>query len=58
MDPLDHLTIRTVELATYARNAFAAGSSELAYEYLDELYDLLDDKIAGRTPQECADGDP
>jgi len=48
MKNLDYMTIRCVELATYARNAFKANQHELAYEYLDELLDFLDDHVGSR----------
>jgi len=53
MDPLDLLTIRSVELATYARNAFHAGYSDLTFEYLFELYDLLVDALEPKAQDKC-----
>ena len=47
MDPLDKITCRSMELATYARNAWCASKTDLSYEYLVELYNFLLDEIAG-----------
>jgi len=53
MDPLDKLTIRTVELATYTRNAFHADCPDLVYEHLGELYDLLDEEFCPKAQHKC-----
>jgi len=51
MDPLFIITSRTLELATYARNAFAAGQPSLSCEYLGECYALLDEVIGSEARQ-------
>jgi len=58
MDPLDKITVRTVELANYARHAFEAFHTDLAYEYLGELYQLLDDILASRARDKCESAKP
>jgi len=57
---LDYMTIRCVELATYARNAFKANQHELANEELGRLYDLLDDHVGSgaRDKGKSAESDP
>lgn len=45
MDPLDKITTHSVELATFARNAYQSGYPDSSYRYLGELYDFLDDEV-------------
>jgi len=58
MKNLNYITIRTVELATYARNAFKSERSEITYEYLDELLDFLDDHVGSREKEKCESAEP